>query len=162
LQLRPGPAARRIEGAVLADESAGPVAVPADAGAVRHPPPDRRGLPAAVRRSDPIRSRLRADRRAADQPPDRGRCLLSAASGELAPRSDCSPGERYGPWAWRLAGSLPGWRAVIDRLRRHSESSARLASEAGCSARTVELIRNQAHPIDPDAGERLRLADEAS
>ena len=33
---------------------------------------------------------------------------------------------------------------------------------AGCSPRTVELIRWQDAPRDPEAGERLRLADEAS
>ena len=57
---------------------------------------------------------------------------------------------------------MPGWKVAIDRLRVHSEASAGLAAEAGCSPRTVELIRNQSHPVDPDAGERLRLADEAS
>jgi hypothetical protein len=37
-----------------------------------------------------------------------------------------------------------------------------MAAAAGCSVRTVELIRWQDAPRDPDAGERLRLADEAS
>jgi hypothetical protein len=53
-------------------------------------------------------------------------------------------------------------RATLLRLRDHPELSARLAEAAGCSARTVELIRWQDDPRDPDAGERLRLADEAS
>ena len=37
-----------------------------------------------------------------------------------------------------------------------------MAEAAGCSPRTVELIRWQDAPRDPEAGERLRLADEAS
>jgi len=90
--------------------------------------------------------------------------LHDCAKGDtgLGPRIAYSIGERYGAWAWRLAGVVPGWRAAIRRLRVHSDASARLAAEAGCPPRTVELIRNQAHPVDPDAGERLRLADEAS
>ena len=90
--------------------------------------------------------------------------LHDCAKGDtgLGPRIAYSLGERYGPWAWRLAGVVPGWTAALDRLRVHSEGSARLAAGAGCSPRTVDLIRNQARPVDPDAGERLRLADEAS
>jgi hypothetical protein len=53
-------------------------------------------------------------------------------------------------------------RLTLDRLRDHAEMSARLAETAGCSPRTVELIRWQDDPRDPEAGERLRLADEAS
>jgi hypothetical protein len=48
------------------------------------------------------------------------------------------------------------------RLEAHAEESARLAAVAGCSPRTVELIRHQDAPVDPIAGEQLRLADEAS
>ena len=33
---------------------------------------------------------------------------------------------------------------------------------AGCSPRTVELIRHQEVPIDPEFGRLLRLADEAN
>ena len=40
--------------------------------------------------------------------------------------------------------------------------SADLAAEAGCSPRTVELIRHQDDPRDPEFGELLRLADEAN
>ena len=36
-----------------------------------------------------------------------------------------------------------------------------MAAAAGCSPRTVDLIRHQADPRDPEAGELLRLADEA-
>jgi hypothetical protein len=37
-----------------------------------------------------------------------------------------------------------------------------LAAAAGCSSRTVELIRHQDAPADPEFGELLRLADEAN
>lgn len=62
----------------------------------------------------------------------------------------------------RVARRLPGMAASLDRLAEHPETSARLAEQAGCTPRTVELIRWQDAPRDPDAGERLRLADEAS
>ena len=52
--------------------------------------------------------------------------------------------------------------AAMGRLLSHAETSARLAAAAGCSERTVELIRWQDEPRDPIAGERLRLADEAN
>lgn len=62
----------------------------------------------------------------------------------------------------RATGWVPGMRGTLARLRTHQETSARIAEAAGCSLRTVELIRWQDDPRDPDAGERLRLADEAS
>jgi hypothetical protein len=62
----------------------------------------------------------------------------------------------------RLLRPLPGMGRALDRLHDHAEASARLAAAAGCSQRTVELIRWQDAPRDPEAGERLRLADEAS
>jgi hypothetical protein len=62
----------------------------------------------------------------------------------------------------RIGRRLPGMAAALDRLAEHPETSARLAERAGCTPRTVELIRWQDAPRDPDAGERLRLADEAS
>jgi hypothetical protein len=65
-------------------------------------------------------------------------------------------------WVERTVAWLPGMRRSLDRLRAHQETSARIAEAAGCSPRTVELIRWQDDPRDPDAGERLRLADEAS
>ena len=73
-----------------------------------------------------------------------------------------SLGARYGAWVWRAAGSLPGMASAIDRLRVHAVTSAAMAAEAGCSPRTVELIRNQDAPIDPEAGRLLQLADEAN
>lgn len=62
----------------------------------------------------------------------------------------------------RIGRRLPGMDLALDRLAAHAETSALLAEAAGCSARTVELIRWQDAPRDPEAGERLRLADEAS
>jgi hypothetical protein len=80
----------------------------------------------------------------------------------VGPRVAYSLGERYGEWIWDLAAFLPGWRAALARLRTHAETSAVLAAAAGCTTRTVELIRNQDAPIDPEFGELLRLADEAN
>jgi hypothetical protein len=80
----------------------------------------------------------------------------------LGPRVAYSLGQAYGAWVWRIAGLVPGWRAALARLRDHAETSAQLAKEAGCSTRTVELIRHQDAPVDPVAGRALRLADEAS
>jgi hypothetical protein len=78
------------------------------------------------------------------------------------PRIVYSLGQRYGAWIWRAAGIVPGWSAALGRLRVHAEESAALAAAAGCSPATVELIRHQDAPVDPIAGEQLRLADEAS
>src|SRR5262249_29832060 len=57
---------------------------------------------------------------------------------------------------------LPPIRRSLERLRTHQETSALIAEGAGCSPRTVELIRWQDDPRDPEAGEQLRLADERS
>lgn len=65
-------------------------------------------------------------------------------------------------WAATAVGWFPPMRRSLARLRDHPETSARIAEVAGCSLRTVELIRWQDDPHDPEAGERLRLADEAS
>ena len=78
------------------------------------------------------------------------------------PRVAYSLGQAYGAWVWRVAGILPPMRAAIDRLQAHADASARLAERAGASARTVDLIRHQEAPIDPDAGRLLQLADEAN
>jgi hypothetical protein len=80
----------------------------------------------------------------------------------LWPRVVWSLGEAWGPWVWGVAGRLPGMSRALARLRDHAELSAALAAEAGCSSRTVELIRRQDAPIDPEFGELLRSADEAS
>jgi len=78
------------------------------------------------------------------------------------PRVAYSLGQHYGTWVWHVAGVIPGWSPALTRLRDHAESSARIAAAAGCTPRTVELIRHQDDPIDPDAGRRLQLADEAN
>ena len=90
--------------------------------------------------------------------------LHDCAKGDtgVLPRIAYSLGQRYGAWIWRVAGLVPGWRVTLERLRVHAEASAALAAAAGCSPRTVELIRHQDDPIDPVACEQLRLADEAS
>jgi hypothetical protein len=80
----------------------------------------------------------------------------------VLPRVAWSLGEAWGPWVVRLTRHVPGWAGTLDRLRDHAELSAGLAIEAGCSVRTAELIRHQADPVEPAAGELLRLADEAN
>ena len=81
---------------------------------------------------------------------------------EVWPRVTYSLGERYGTWILRGAALVPGFGAALERLRTHAETSALLAAAAGCTARTVELIRHQDAPDDPEFGELLRLADEAN
>jgi hypothetical protein len=90
--------------------------------------------------------------------------LHDAGKGDtgVLPRVAHSLGQAYGVWVWRVAGWLPGMAPAIDRLRVHAETSATLAAEAGCPPRTVELIRHQDAPIDPEAGRLLQLADEAN
>lgn len=90
--------------------------------------------------------------------------LHDAAKGDtgVIPRVVHSLGEAWGDWLPRVARIVPGMGAALDRLARHAEASAALAAAAGCSPRTVELIRWQEAPRDPEFGERLRLADEAN
>jgi hypothetical protein len=90
--------------------------------------------------------------------------LHDAGKGDtgVGPRVAYTLGERYGTWIWDIAAFLPGWRAALARLRTHAETSAVLAAAAGCTSRTVELIRHQDAPTDPEFGELLRLADEAN
>lgn len=90
--------------------------------------------------------------------------LHDAGKGQTGiwPRVAYTLGQRYGTWIWRVAAALPGFGPAIERLRTHAETSATLAAGAGCSARTVELIRHQDAPNDPEFGELLRLADEAN
>ena len=78
------------------------------------------------------------------------------------PRVAYSLGQAYGAWIWRVAGVLPSMRLALERLREHAETSARLAERAGASPRTVDLIRHQEAPVDPEAGRLLQLADEAN
>lgn len=90
--------------------------------------------------------------------------LHDAAKGNtgVLPRVVYSLGQAWGGWVPRLARPVPGMGVALDRLRTHAEASAGLAAAAGCSPRTVELIRWQEAPRDPEFGERLRLADEAN
>jgi hypothetical protein len=78
------------------------------------------------------------------------------------PRVAFALGDRYGHWIWRLAAVVPGFGPALARLRTHAGISAGLAATAGCSDRTVQLIRYQEAPVDPEFGELLRLADEAN
>jgi hypothetical protein len=89
--------------------------------------------------------------------------LHDAGKGDagMPPRIVHSLGQAGFGWVHRVASKL-GMRGTLERLRDHAESSARIAEAAGCSPRTVELIRWQDEPRDPEAGERLRLADEAN
>ena len=80
----------------------------------------------------------------------------------LAHRTAWSVSRRYGDWVLAVCAPLPGFRSAFEVIRHHADASAALAREAGCSARTVELIRHQDRPVDPVAGAALRLADEAS
>jgi hypothetical protein len=90
--------------------------------------------------------------------------LHDAGKGQtgMVPRILYSLGQANFGLGVRLARRLPGMAASLDRLAEHAETSARMAEAAGCGPRTVDLIRWQDAPRDPDAGERLRLADEAS
>ena len=78
--------------------------------------------------------------------------------------SSWSLGEAYGAWIWPARPAGAGLGAALERLRTHAEASAELAAAAGCSPRTVELIRHQDAPRDADATGRAapKLADEAN
>jgi len=90
--------------------------------------------------------------------------LHDAGKGDtgMIPRILHSLGQARITWPALALGWLPGMRPSLVRLRDHAETSALLAEVAGCSPRTVDLIRWQDAPRDPEAGERLRLADEAN
>jgi len=90
--------------------------------------------------------------------------LHDAGKGDTGvwPRVAYALASLYGGWILRVARLLPGFGAALERLRAHAETSAELAAAAGCTARTVELIRFQDAPIDPEFGELLRLADDAN
>ena len=90
--------------------------------------------------------------------------LHDAGKGEtgMVPRILHALGQARITWPALALGWWPGMRAALVRLRDHAETSAQLAAAAGCSPRTVDLIRWQDEPRDPEAGERLRLADEAN
>lgn len=80
----------------------------------------------------------------------------------LGPRVAWALGQHYGAGIVSLTRRLPGYGSAFERLRDHAERSAELTLRAGCSPVTAELIRHQSSPVDPGAGEALRLADEAN
>jgi hypothetical protein len=90
--------------------------------------------------------------------------LHDAGKGRVGftPRVVHSLGQAYGTWIGAAAGWLPGMQRDLAILAGHAASSAVLAVAAGCSPRTVELIRRQDEPALDDAARRLHLADEAS
>jgi hypothetical protein len=91
--------------------------------------------------------------------------LHDAGKGQVGfvPRVIHSLSQAYGAWILRLTLPLPRLGASMARLQAHAELSATQAAAAGCSPRTVELIRHQDDPQPADlAGQRLHLADEAS
>lgn len=90
--------------------------------------------------------------------------LHDAGKGDTGvwPRVAYALGQQYGSWVPRATSVLPGFGPALGRLRDHAELSARLADDAGCPARTVDLIRHQDAPIDPIDGRRLKMADEAN
>lgn len=90
--------------------------------------------------------------------------LHDAGKGDTGvwPRVAYSLGQRYGRWAWQVGSIIPRWGRAIEQLRVHAATSADLALGAGCSDRTVALIRDQDAPRDAEFGELLRLADEAN
>jgi hypothetical protein len=90
--------------------------------------------------------------------------LHDAGKGDTGvwPRVAYSLGSRYGTRITSPARFVPRYNASLERLQTHAQTSAALAARAGCSARTVDLIRNQDAPIDPEFGELLRTADEAN
>jgi hypothetical protein len=80
----------------------------------------------------------------------------------LVPRVIHALGLAYGTWIGAALGWLPRMRADLVTLSAHAAVSATLAAAAGCTPRTVELIRRQEEPAHDEAGRRLYLADEAS
>lgn len=90
--------------------------------------------------------------------------LHDAGKGQTGvwPRVAYALGSRYGSWIPTAAARLPGFGPALERLRTHAETSAVLAGQAGCSPRTVDLIRHQDDPTDPEFGELFRIADEAN
>lgn len=90
--------------------------------------------------------------------------LHDAGKGQTSvlPRVAYALGQAYGTWIWRVTGIVPSMGRALTRLRDHAATSAELAAAAGCTPRTVELIRHQDAPVDPVAGVRLKLADDAN
>jgi hypothetical protein len=91
--------------------------------------------------------------------------LHDAGKGQTGflPRVIFSLSQAYGSWILGRGILFPPLAASLARLKAHATLSSTLAAAAGCSPRTVELIRHQDDPRPADlAGQRLHLADEAS
>ena len=91
--------------------------------------------------------------------------LHDAGKGDTGvwPRVAYSLGQHYGTWIWRgRRRSSPAGRGASIACTTMPRPRRGIAAAAGCTARTVELIRHQDDPVDPDAGRRLQLADEAN
>ena len=95
------------------------------------PRPGRHGGPPRGRRDG---SRTCCSRACSTTPP-------RAPSVGLLHRVSWSLGERYGSWAWWVAGRLPGFGAAHARLRDHAEVSAALAL-----AGRLQPAYRRAHP----------------
>ncbi len=80
----------------------------------------------------------------------------------VVPRIVHALAEAYAGRIRTLASIVPGMRQPLETLREHAARSAELARAAACSERTVELIRWQDAPRDPEFGRLLKLADEAN
>jgi len=78
------------------------------------------------------------------------------------PRVAYALGDAYGPVVRAAVRRLPGMASTVDVLADHPAGSAEMLAAAGCSARTVELVRWQDAPRDPEFGRLLKLADEAN
>jgi hypothetical protein len=81
----------------------------------------------------------------------------------LIPRVVHSLALAYAPGMTTAFSGLPRLARDLAILATHADTSAGLAAAAGCSPRTVELIRQQeVEPAPDEASRRLHLADEAS
>ena len=89
--------------------------------------------------------------------------LHDAGKGDTGvwPRVAYSLGQRYGPGRGGSPAIVPGWgpRSSGSGPTRRRRGAGHAA---GCSPRTVALIRDQDAPRDAEFGELLRLADEAN
>jgi hypothetical protein len=71
--------------------------------------------------------------------------------------------QAYGRGISRAGSMVPPLATSLACLEAHADLSATLAAAAGCSPRTVELIRHQDDPEPADlVARRLHLADDAS
>jgi hypothetical protein len=70
--------------------------------------------------------------------------------------------DHYDGAAARLVGALPGFAPALAIIDAHAGRSADLALAAGCTVRTVDLIRHQAEPTEEELGRALLLADRAN